>query len=61
MKHTEGNIMQSVVNRLGIAGELLRFLGERKWWWLSPMILILLFLVYIAFFAESSSSPPIFM
>ena len=35
-------IVDSVVNRLGIAGELLRFFWQRKWWWLSPMIVMLL-------------------
>jgi hypothetical protein len=30
------------VSRLGIVGELLRFLWARKLWWLIPMILALL-------------------
>jgi hypothetical protein len=30
------------VQRLGIAGELLSFLWERKLWWMIPMVLVLL-------------------
>ena len=37
MKFAEG-----LTTRLGIAGELLSFLWERKLWWLIPMVLVLL-------------------
>jgi len=51
-------IIDSLVNRLGIAGELLRFFWERKWWWLSPMILLLLFFAGLMIFAQSSAIAP---
>jgi predicted membrane channel-forming protein YqfA (hemolysin III family) len=51
-------IITSLVNRLGIAGELLRFFWERKWWWLSPMILLLLCLAGLMIFAQSSAIAP---
>jgi hypothetical protein len=51
-------IVESLVNRLGIAGELLRFFWQRKWWWLSPMILMLLFFAGLMIFAQSSAIAP---
>jgi hypothetical protein len=51
-------IVDSLVNRLGIAGELLRFFWERKWWWLSPMIVMLLLLAGLMIFAQSSAIAP---
>jgi predicted membrane channel-forming protein YqfA (hemolysin III family) len=50
--------VDSVVNRLGIAGELLRFFWQRKWWWLSPMIVLLLVLAGLMLFAQSSAIAP---
>jgi hypothetical protein len=47
-----------MVNRLGIAGELLRFFWQRKWWWLSPMVLMLLLLAGLMIFAQSSAIAP---
>ncbi len=37
MKFVDG-----IVDRLGIAGELLVFFWQHKWWWLTPMLLVLL-------------------
>jgi hypothetical protein len=51
-------IVQSIVNRLGIAGELLQFFWHHKWWWLSPMILMLLVLGGLIVFAQSSAVAP---
>ena len=51
-------LVDSVVNRLGIAGELLRFFWQRKWWWLSPMIVMLLALAGLMLFAQSSAIAP---
>jgi Family of unknown function (DUF5989) len=51
-------IIESVVNRLGIASELLCFFWQRKWWWLSPMILLLLFLAGLMIFAQNSAIAP---
>ncbi|HVO44326.1 MAG TPA: DUF5989 family protein [Aggregatilineales bacterium] len=36
------NSVQTFLSRLGILGELLRFLWARKLWWLIPMFLALL-------------------
>jgi hypothetical protein len=33
--------MQDILSRLGILGELLQFLWQRKLYWLIPMILVL--------------------
>lgn len=35
-------MMQTFFERLGIVGELLQFLWERKLYWLIPMIVILI-------------------
>jgi hypothetical protein len=51
-------LVHSVINRLGIAGELLQFFWQRKWWWLSPMIVLLLFLAAMMIFAQSSAIAP---
>jgi hypothetical protein len=51
-------MVESLVNRMGIAGELLHFFWQRKWWWLSPMILVLLFLGGMMIFAQSSAIAP---
>ena len=51
-------IVESLANRFGIAGELLRFFWQRKWWWLSPMILMLLLLAGMMIFAQSSAIAP---
>jgi hypothetical protein len=51
-------MLESLTNRLGIAGELLRFFWERKWWWLSPMIVMLLLLAGLMIFAQSSAIAP---
>ncbi len=57
-------VKQSVrgfVSRLGIMGELLRFLWARKLWWLIPMILALLvFGVLIILGASGVLSPFIY-
>jgi hypothetical protein len=51
-------IVDDIVNRMGIAGELLLFFWQRKWWWLSPMILMLLFFAGLMIFAQSSAIAP---
>jgi hypothetical protein len=51
-------LIEGLVNRLGIAGELLSFFWQRKWWWLSPMILLLLMLGGLIIFAQSSAVAP---
>ncbi len=44
--------------RLGIAGELLSFLWERKLWWLIPMVLVLLAFGGLLVTAQSSALGP---
>jgi hypothetical protein len=44
--------------RVGIMGELLRFLWERKLWWMLPMVLVLLLLGMVLVFAQSSAIAP---
>jgi uncharacterized protein DUF5989 len=49
---------QSIVNRMGIAGELLQFFWQRKWWWMTPMLILLLLLGALLIFAQSSAIAP---
>jgi hypothetical protein len=51
-------LIEGVVNRLGIAGELLAFFWQHKWWWLTPMILALLLVGALVIFAQSSAIAP---
>ena len=44
--------------RLGIIGELLRFLWLRKLWWLIPMIVVLVLFVVLLVFAQGSAVAP---
>ena len=53
MKFTE-----DLVSRMGIAGELLGFLWERKLWWLIPMVLVLLAFGGLLVTAQSSALGP---
>ena len=49
------------VSRLGIVGELLRFLWARKMWWMIPMIIALLvFAVILVLGASGVLSPFIY-
>jgi hypothetical protein len=50
--------MHSAARRLGIMGELIGFLWERKLWWLIPMVTVLLGLASALFFAQSSPIAP---
>jgi drug/metabolite transporter superfamily protein YnfA len=43
---------------LGIIGELLAFLWQRKLWWLIPMVLVLLLFGLLLVFASTSSIAP---
>lgn len=45
-------------NRLGIAGELMSFLWERKLWWLIPMVAVLLVFGGLMITAQSSALGP---
>lgn len=47
-----------VLDRLGILGELFRFLWARKLWWLIPMIIVLVAVVLLLVFAQGSAVAP---
>lgn len=53
MKATEG-----LVERFGIAGELMGFLWQRKLWWLIPMVFVLLVFGGLMVTAQSSALGP---
>ncbi len=53
MKFTEG-----LQQRLGIAGELMSFLWQRKLWWLIPMVFVLLVFGGLMVTAQSSALGP---
>jgi hypothetical protein len=46
------------LTRLGIIGELLRFLWQRKLWWIIPMIVVLVLFTVLLVFAEVSGVGP---
>jgi len=50
--------MQQLLVRLGILGELLRFLWKRRLWWLIPMIVVLVLFVVLLVAAQSSVIAP---
>ena len=47
-------------SRLGIVGELMRFLWARKMWWLIPMLLALLVFGVILALGASGAAPFIY-
>jgi hypothetical protein len=53
-KVTLKNRVEDATSRMGVVGELLRFLWARKLWWLIPMIIALL--AFGLFFLLASSS-----
>lgn len=44
--------------RMGIVGELLSFLWQRKLWWLMPMMLVLVVFGMLLVFAQGSAVAP---
>jgi hypothetical protein len=52
------NAFRAAGRRVGIMGELLAFLWERKLWWLIPMVSVLLLLGVLLIFAQSSAIAP---
>ena len=47
-----------ILMRLGVVGELLRFLWARKLWWLIPMVLTLIVFAVLLIFAQASAIGP---
>ena len=50
--------IRSMVANLGVFGELLRFLWQRKLWWLIPMIVVLMLFALLVVFASTSGIGP---
>jgi len=51
-------LIESLMSRLGIMGELLSFFWRLKWWWLTPMILMLLLFSAFVIFSQSAAVAP---
>lgn len=50
--------MRYFKDRLGVVGELLQFLWERKLWWMIPMIVTILLLGGLLILVSSSPFAP---
>jgi hypothetical protein len=50
--------IRGAARRMGIIGELLQFMWERKLWWMMPMVFVLLLLGILLIFAQSSAVAP---
>ena len=50
--------LRSMTSNLGVAGELLGFLWQRKLWWLIPMVTVLLLFALLLVFASASGIGP---
>ena len=50
--------VKSFVSKMGIFGELLVFLWQRKKWWLIPMIVVLVLFGLLLIFTQSSAIAP---
>ena len=51
-------MLRDMGQRLGIAGELLAFLWQRKMWWLIPMVSVLLLFGLLIVFGSTSGVGP---
>ena len=51
-------IIESLIARPGIAGELVAFFWQHKWWWMTPMLFALLLVAALVIFAQSSAIAP---
>ena len=52
------NWLERFGSRLGILGELLRFLWQRKLWWMIPMIVMLILFTLLLVAAQGSALAP---
>jgi len=50
--------LSDMAARLGIMGELLLFLWQRKMWWLLPMVMVLLLFAVVLVAAQGSAVAP---
>ena len=52
------NFFRSLSSNVGIVGQLLNFLWQRKLWWLIPMVVVLLVFGLLLIFASASGIGP---
>ena len=52
------NFLRSMSLNVGIIGQLLNFLWQRKLWWLIPMVAVLLLFGLLLVFASASGVGP---
>jgi hypothetical protein len=52
------NFIRGMITNLGVAGEVLAFLWQRKLWWLIPMVFVLLIFGLLLIFATTSGVAP---
>jgi hypothetical protein len=52
------NFFRSMSSNVGIVGQLLSFLWQRKLWWLIPMVAVLLLFALLLVFASASGVGP---
>jgi Family of unknown function (DUF5989) len=52
------NFFRSMTSNVGIVGQLLNFLWQRKLWWLIPMVAVLLIFGLLLIFASASGVGP---
>lgn len=50
--------MSAFLDRLGIIGELLAFMWQRKLWWMIPMVVVLVMVLALLVFAQGSAVAP---
>ncbi len=51
-------LMSAFIDRLGIIGELLAFMWQRKLWWMIPMVVVLVLVLALLVFAQGSAVAP---
>jgi hypothetical protein len=52
------NFFRGMASNLGVVGELLGFMWQRKLWWLIPMVTLLLIFGLLLIFASASGIGP---
>ena len=52
------NFLRGMITNMGVAGEVLVFLWQRKLWWLIPMVAVLLLFGLLLIFATTSGVAP---
>ena len=52
------SFFRSMTSNVGIVGQLLSFLWQRKLWWLIPMVAVLLLFGLLLIFASASGVGP---